>query len=54
MPVVVFLLPVPYSLVYLNSPRLALNLRVARKRVFLAVSSVVLNISPIVRSFSPW
>ena len=36
-----------------NSARLARSLRVARKSVFFAVSSVVLNISPIVRSFNP-
>src|ERR1700761_9317699 len=39
---------------YRSSARLARSFRVARNNVFLAVSSVVLNISPIVRSFSPW
>src|SRR5215472_6024904 len=33
---------------------LARSLRVARKSVFFAVSSVVESISPIVLSFSPW
>src|SRR5215469_3348608 len=37
-----------------TSTSLARSLRVARKRVFLAVSSVVESISPIVLSFSPW
>src|ERR1700733_711009 len=37
----------------LSSDRFARNFRVARNNVFLAVSSVVLNISPIVLSFRP-
>ena len=32
----------------------ARNFCVARNNVFLAVSSVVFNISPMVRSFNPW
>ena len=36
-----------------NSAKFNLSFRVARKSVFFAVSSVVLNISPIVRSFRP-
>jgi hypothetical protein len=32
----------------------ARNFCVARNNVFFAVSSVVFNISPIVRSFNPW
>jgi hypothetical protein len=39
---------------YFNSANCKRNFFVARKRVFLAVSSVVLNISPMVRSLSPW
>src|SRR6185312_5315343 len=50
--------PLPYCKTYvltsLNSARLARSLRVARKSVFFAVSSVVLNISPMVRNFKPW
>jgi hypothetical protein len=38
----------------LSSDRFARNFRVARNSVFFAVSSVVLNISPIVLSFNPW
>ncbi len=38
-------------LISASAPR---NFCVARKRVFLAVSSVVCKISPTVRSFNPW
>ena len=43
------------TVLYAAAPaRFARSFRVARNSVFFAVSSVVLNISPIVRSFSPW
>src|SRR6185437_1765083 len=43
-----------YVLVSLSSAKFARSLRVARKSVFFADSSVVLNISPMVRSLRPW
>ena len=41
----------PVHLISLNRAR---NFCVARNNVFLAVSSVVFSISPMVRSFNPW
>ena len=40
--------------IYLMSANWPRNFCVARKSVFLAVSSVVCKISPTVRSFNPW
>src|ERR1700733_14717835 len=53
-PIISYQLLLPSRKPYRSSARLARSFRVARNNVFLAVSSVVLNISPIVRSFSPW
>ncbi len=46
--------PCYFNFYLVSSARFARSFRVARNNVFFAVSSVVFNISPIVRSFNPW